>query len=448
MRRRSADGDFVSGGDEWLARRAVLGRIARTTLGVTVLDAIGVTMTGSGVTGVGGRTVGLAEAAAPAGRGANLIFLMMRGAMSHLDTFDPKPGREEQGETGTIKTRTPGVLFGEHLPRLAEQSDRLAIIRSLTTETGDHQQGQYLMRTGYPVLNSIRHPSIGSWALHVLGKPSRELPGFVLVGNGNEHPGAGFLDPAMTPVPVADPELGLENTMRPAYLSETNFKRRLALADRIDAGFRKAYAGPQVQAYDQMYKDAVRLLGSVDLEAFDIGKESEKTRERYGSSPFGQGCLLARRLVEAGVRCVEVEYGTWDMHREIFEELPETVGHLDTGMAALLSDLEERGLLASTVVVLATEFGRSPRINENVGRDHHPAVFSCVLAGAGVQGGAVHGASDERGHSPDKDAVDVPDFLTTVAAACGLPYDKEFTAPNGRPFTIGASGTPIKAVLT
>jgi len=419
--------------DERLARRAVFGRIARTTLGVTLLDAIGGNLT--------------AVAAASGKAGMNLIILSMRGAMSHLDTFDPKPGREEQGETKPIQTKTPGVLFGEHLPKLAQQSERLAVIRSMTTETGDHQQGQYVMRTAYPVLGSIRHPSLGSWALHVQGKASRDLPGFVLVGNGNEHPGAGFLDPSVTPVPVADPALGLENTVRPAYLTEKNFNRRLALADRIDADFRRRFAGPQVEAYDQMYKDAVRLLGSVDLEAFDIAKESEQTRERYGTSPFGQGCLLARRLVEAGVRCVEVEYGKWDMHREIFEELPESAGNLDAGMSALVTDLEERGLLSSTLVVLATEFGRTPRINENAGRDHHPAVFSCVLAGAGVKGGAVHGASDERGFKPDKDAVSVPDFLTTVAAACGLPYDKEFMAPNGRPFKIGGGGKPIKAVL-
>jgi len=420
--------------NERLGRRAMLGRIARASLGVTVLD---------GLTGA----LQAAERSAPAKGGVNVIYLMMRGAMSHLDTFDPKPGREEQGETKAIQTKTPGVLFGEHLPKLAGLSERLAVIRSMTTETGAHEQGTYVMRTSYPQLNSIRHPSFGSWALHVQGKPSRDLPGYVLVGNGNEHPGCGFLDPAVTPVPVADPDRGLENTVRPRYLSEKNFERRLALADRIDRDFRRTYEGPQIEAYDQMYKDAVRLLGSVDLEAFDISKESEKTRERYGSTQLGQGCLLARRLIEAGVRCVEVEYGGWDMHREIFEELPEKLGPLDHALAALLEDLADRGLLSSTLVVLATEFGRSPRINENAGRDHHPAVFSCVLAGAGVKGGVVHGASDERGHSPEKDAVTVADFNTTIAAACGLPYDKEFVAPNGRPFKIGGGGKPITAVL-
>jgi len=417
--------------DGSLARRAFLGQAARAAFGITLLD------------GLAGRRA----TAAPAAGGTNVIYLMMRGAMSHIDTFDPKPGREEQGETKAIATKLPGVMFGEHLPLLAGLADRLAVIRSLTTETGAHEQGTYLMRTSYAQLNSIRHPAFGSWALHVLGKRSRDLPGYVLVGNGNEHPGCGFLDPAVTPVPLADPERGLENIARPAYLSQANFERRLSLAERIDGDFKRHYAGRQIEAYDQMYADAVRLMGSGDLAAFDISREDAATRERYGRSRLGQGCLLARRLVESGVRCVEVEMGGWDMHRDLWEELPEKVGELDTAMAALIEDLAARGLLGSTLVVLATEFGRTPKVNENAGRDHHPAVFSCVLAGAGVKPGVVHGASDAAGRLPDRDAVSVADFNATIAAACGMPWEKEFFAPNGRPFKIGNDGTPVAAVL-
>ncbi len=419
--------------DDRLARRSFLGNAARAAFGLTLLES------------VAGRSSAAADAAAG---GVNVITLMMRGAMSHIDTFDPKPGREEQGETASIATKLPGVRFGEHLPRLAGLADRLTIIRSLTTETGAHEQGTYLMRTSYPQLNSIRHPSFGSWAVHVLGKRSRDLPGYVLVGNGNEHPGCGFLDPAVTPVPLADPARGLENIARPAYLTQNNFERRLALADRIDRDFKQQHAGRQIEAYDRMYADAVRLMGSGDLAAFDIAREDEKTRERYGRSRLGQGCLLARRLVESGVRCVEVEMGGWDMHRELWEELPGKVGELDAALATLLEDLEARGLLGSTLVVLATEFGRSPKINENAGRDHHPAVFSAVLAGAGVKPGVVHGASDAGGRVPDRDAVSVADFNATIAAACGLPWEKEFVAPNGRPFKIGNDGKPIAAVLS
>jgi hypothetical protein len=421
--------------DNPISRRLMIGRMARAALGVTVVDALA-------------DPLASAQAAtAPKTGDVSVIFLMMRGAMSHLDTFDPKPGREEQGETKAIQTKTPGVLFGEHLPKLAGMADRLAVLRGMTTETGAHEQGTYLMRTSYTQLNSIVHPSMGSWTLHVKGKQSRDLPGYVLVGNGNEHPGAGFLDASLTPVPIADPKLGLENTRLPAYLSERQFQRRLSLADRIDRDFRQRYAGPQIAAYDQMYKDATRLLGSVDLQAFDISKEPEAVRGRYGDTTFGQGCLLARRLVESGVRCVEVEFNKWDMHQDIFEDLPEHVGTLDTAMAALLDDLAASGLLANTLVVLATEFGRTPKINQNAGRDHHPAVFSCVLAGAGIQGGVVHGSSDERGFHPDDDAVTVADFNTTIAVAAGLPHEQEFSAPNGRPFKIGGGGTPIRKVL-
>ncbi len=416
-----------------LSRREVFGRVARATLGVGLVPAISRQLEAA----VDGKKP----------HAKNIIYLMMQGAMSHLDTFDPKPGRDEQGETKTIPTKTPGIVFGQSLEKLAGLSDRLAVVRSLTTETGAHEQGQYLMRTSYPMINSIRHPAFGSWAVHAMGKISKDLPSYVLVGNGNDHPGAGFLDPSLTPVPVADPTKGLENTVRPRYLSEKNFDRRLALADRIDRDFKQRYAGQQLDAYNQLYKDAVRLMGSVDLQAFDIAKEKPEVRDRYGDSKIGLGCLLARRLVESGVRCVEVEFGSWDMHRDVFDEMDEKGPQLDRAMAALLEDLEQRGLLASTLVVLATEFGRTPRINENAGRDHHPGVFSCVLAGAGVQGGAVYGQSDERGFRPDKDPVSVADFNTTIAAACGLPYEKEFHAPNGRPFKIGGGGKPISAVL-
>ena len=427
--------------DRPLARREALSGIARAALGVSVGSWLGGSFPGN--------IVAAEELASgkKQDRSKNIITLFMRGAMSHIDTFDPKPGRPEQGETGVIQTATPGLLFGEHLPQLAKQTGRLAVIRSLATETGAHEQGTYLMRTSYPQINSIRHPAFGAWALQVLGRRSRDLPGYVLVGDGNDHPGCGFLDPSLSPVPVADPELGLENTQRPEYLTAKNFDRRLALAARIDRDFQARYRGPQLEAYNQMYTDAVRLLGSSELEAFDISKESEEARRRYGSSALGQGCLLARRLVESGVRVVEVEMGGWDMHRELWDELPKQVGALDQALAGLLDDLADRGLLDSTLVVLATEFGRSPEINANAGRDHHPAVFSCLLAGAGIRGGVVHGASDERGRSPESDGVSVADFNTTVAAAAGLPYTREFMAPNGRPFKIGGGGQPIAAVL-
>jgi hypothetical protein len=386
-------------------------------------------------------------AQAASSQGKQVILLSMRGAMSHLDTFDPKPGREVQGETGIIKTKTPGVLFGQSLAKLANLSDELAVIRSMSTETGDHEQGTYFIRTAYKKINSIQHPALGAWVLHATGKLAKDLPGSVLIGNGNEHPNAGFLDSSLIPVPVADPAKGLENIHSPGYLSETNFRRRLTLASKIDADFREKFQGTEIEAYNEMYREAVRLMGSSELIAFDISKEADKIRSAYGVNRLGQGCLLARRLIQAGVRFVEVEFGSWDMHQQIFNEIPERAGQLDQAMSQLLVELKELGLLKSTLIVLQTEFGRTPKINENAGRDHHPGVFSCVLAGAGIRGGQVYGSSDEDGRGVNEDGVSVADFNTTVAKALGIDTDREYFSPNGRPFKIGGGGTAIAKLL-
>lgn len=420
--------------DASMARREWMGRMSAGLLGVTVIPGFA-------------ESLLAANQSKAAGKAKHIIFLTMQGAMSHLDTFDPKPGREVQGNTKAIATKTPGVQFGESLAQLADLSEDLAVIRSVNTETGAHEQGMYLMRTSYKEINSIRHPALGAWALHAMGKISKDLPGNVLIGNANDHPGNGFLDPSVTPVPIADPAKGLENIKSPSYLSEANFKRRLILAGRIDDDFRSKFAGTEVDTYTQMYREAVRLMGSKELKAFNIAEEPEKVREAYGTTRFGQACLLARRLVEGGVRFVEVELGGWDMHQQIFNDLPNKAKELDKGLSNLLKDLKASGLLQSTMVVLATEFGRTPTINENAGRDHHPAVFSCVLAGAGIRGGQVYGASDQDARTVASDGVSIADFNTTIAQAAGIPTDREFHAPNGRPFKIGGGGEAIKKLL-
>ncbi len=414
-------------------RREALARLARTTLGVTL----------------GGRLAAAGQARAADGPKASaVITLWMLGGLSHIDTFDPKPGREEQGPTETIRTNVPGIVFGAGLRRLAAMADRLTILRALTTQTGAHEQGQYLMRTGYEPTSLVRHPSMGSWMLHATGHTG-DLPGFALVGDPNHHPGCGFLDTRLSPLAVSDPDKGLQIARRPAGLPAPVLDRRLAIAQRIDRSFHARYPDAGVAAYDEMYAEAVKLLGSDDLGAFDIALEPEAVRKRYGETRFGKGCLLARRLVEAGLCAVDVDSNLWDMHFDMFQEkvFPAAIDAVDRGLSALLDDLAERGLLERTLVVLATEFGRSPRINSSGGRDHHPAVFSGLLAGAGVKGGMTHGASDERGFRPDADAITIADFNATVAAAAGLPYAKDFFAPNGRPFKIGGGGSPVREVL-
>ena len=221
----------------------------------------------------------------------------------------------------------------------------------------------------------------------------------------------------------------------------------MALSRQFDSGFRQRYNDANVESYVEFYRDAVRLLKSSKLEAFDIRGEPDKVKELYGAHAFGQGCMLARRLVQAGVRFVEVEMGGWDNHRDIFETLPNKAAQLDQGMSTLIYDLEARGMLSKTLIVLATEFGRTPKINQNVGRDHHPGVFSCVLAGGGVRPGQVYGASDAKGAGVQDDPVSVADFNATIAEALGLPRKQELTSPSGRPFKVAHDGEPIEALF-
>ncbi|MBC7967883.1 MAG: DUF1501 domain-containing protein [Fuerstia sp.] len=420
-------------------RRDVLTSIARTALGVSIVPFANEMM----------NSVALAGQAAAAGKAQHVIYLFMNGAMSHIDTFDPKPGTDAGGETTAISTSVPGVSIGNHLPLLAKQMNRLAVIRSMTTETGAHEQGVYLMRTSFKMIGTIRHPFLGSWLTHVAGKVNKDLPGCVVVGAANRHPGQGYLSAETAPAPVGDPKVGLQNTQSPKYLKEDDFKTRQRLIAKFDSAFKAKYESTEVEAYVDYYREAVRLLKSPDLVAFDISKEDEKVRTAYGEHRIGQGCLLARRLVEKKVRFIEVEFGTWDNHNDIYSptNLIEKTAQLDQAVTALLDDLQAKGLLSTTLVVLATEFGRTPTINQNAGRDHHPGAFSCLLAGAGIKGGQIIGRTDSTGRSVEDGHCLPQDLNATIATVCGLPLDKEFKSSSGRPFHIADQGKPVTAAL-
>lgn len=420
-------------------RRDLLTSIARTALGVSIVPFANDMM----------NSVALAGQAAAAGKAQHVIYLFMNGAMSHIDTFDPKPGTDAGGETTAISTSVPGVSIGNHLPLLAKQMNRLAVIRSMTTETGAHEQGVYLMRTSFKMIGTIRHPFLGSWLTHVAGKVNKDLPGCVVIGAANRHPGQGYLSAETAPAPVGDAKVGLQNTQSPKYLKEDDFKTRQRLISKFDAAFKTKYASTEVEAYVDYYREAVRLLKSPDLVAFDISKEDEKIRTAYGEHRIGQGCLLARRLVEKKVRFIEVEFGTWDNHNDIYipTNLIEKTAQLDQAVTALLDDLQAKGLLSTTLVVLATEFGRTPTINQNAGRDHHPGAFSCLLAGAGIKGGQIIGRTDSTGRSVEDGHCLPQDLNATIATVCGLPLDKEFQSSSGRPFHIADQGKPVTAAI-
>jgi hypothetical protein len=395
-------------------------------------------------------TSGKPKSGPAGGTAKHVIFLYMNGAMSHLDTFDLKPGRETQGETKGISTSVAGMQFGETLPGLAKLARELAVIRSLHTETGDHEGGRYLLRTSYKEIASIRHPGMGAWALKVLGRQNRTLPDNVMIGGEARHPGAGFLEPAYTPVPIGDPNAGLQNTVTPKYLTDSSFEKRIELIDKFDAGFRKKYPQKQVEAYGEFYRQANQLVHSEELKAFDLNQEKAEVRDQYGRTQFGQGCLLARRLVEHNVRFIEIGLGGWDMHTDIYQadRLPRVAATLDQAASVLIADLKAKGLLEKTLVVLGTEFGRTPRMNQNGGRDHHPGAFSGFLAGGGIKGGRFHGKSDQDGFSAEEDDVSIGDFNATIARALGLPLSQEFFSKSGRPFKVAHDGKPVLALFS
>ncbi len=369
-----------------------------------------------------------------------VIYLYMGGGMTHLDTFDLKPGHENQGPTRAIPT-SADFRMSEYLPNLAQHGHQMAVINSLTSRTGAHEQGNYLMHTSYEQRGTIKHPALGAWLLTFQGKLNPTLPGNVVIGGGSRHPGEGFFAPSVAPLRIGAPQRGLQNAK--AKMPEADFEFRYGLSRALAHDFQERYNYRNVKAYGEMYEDAVRLMGSEDLKAFDLSEEPDSVRKQYGDDSFGMGCLLARRLVENDVRFVEVNLGGWDTHQSNFTRVPERCVTLDRAMAALLNDLEQSGLLADTLVVLTTEFGRTPRINQNLGRDHYPKAFSSVLAGGGIRGGTVYGLTDEGGENVVENPVSPQDLNATIGYALGLPLDHALYSPSKRPFTVAHRGLPI-----
>ncbi len=369
-----------------LDRRRFMSRAAKTFLGVSTLPAS--MLFGDSVLAAGKGASPLKQVATA----KRVIYVYLSGGMSHLDTLDPKPGREVMGPTKAISARGADFQLGEYLPRLARIGHKLAIVRSMTSTQGAHKQGKYMMHTSYEIRSSIRHPALGAWLMKFQPAADGEaLPGNVMIGNDSQHPGAGFFESKLQPLMINSPRDGLQNSSRLPRLTSETFTQGLNLATKLDAGFVAKYDQKNVRAYADMYDDAVKLMNSRDLAAFDISREPEGLRDRYGESNFGQGMLLARRLAQHGVRFIEVTSGGWDTHNANFVNLPDKAEELDQGLSSLLVDLERRGMLDDTLVVLATEFGRTPEINANEGRDHHPQAFSLALAGGGIAGGRVFG---------------------------------------------------------
>ena len=421
-----------------IERRTFMERCARYAFGLTILSAFN------------RNTLAATDAAAAAtpisrtpafGKAKRVIFIELQGGLSHIDSFDPKTG-DIKGPGNPIPTNA-GYQVTQYLPEIAKIANKITVIRSMTAKVGVHANAQYLMRTGFEKRGTIVHPMLGAWAQHYLGKSHPTLPSTVCVNRPANH-GNGYFPAAFSPLPILDPDQGLANA-DPGISADIQTKR-LGLLAQLDSTFSTKSTDENVKAYSDFYDTTMALMKSTDLKAFDITAEPAAVRDSYGRTKFGQGCLLARRLVENGVRFVEVQSGGWDMHKQLADGMEERGGEFDRTFAALVSDLDSRGLLDSTLVAVTTEFGRKPSFDGG-GRGHHPLVFSTALAGGGVKRGYVHGKSDEKAYEPDDKPMTVGSFHATIAYAAGLPIEQEMITPSGRPMTVGNKGKPAMEIF-
>jgi hypothetical protein len=373
--------------------------------------------------------------------------------MAHQESFDPKPYSpiEFRGEMGVVKTKT-GDIFGESLQRLASISDKFAVIRSMTHGEAAHERGTHNMFTGYKPSPALSYPSFGSVISHEYG-PKNNLPPYVAIpGIANEYAGSGYLSSSYGPFSLgADPAnngFRVQDLNLPGGVDVERFSRRRSALEAVNAHFASRQSSDAVASMDTFYERAYSLISSEKArEAFNIDAEDNALRDKYGRNTAGQRLLLARRLVEAGVRFVSMTYGGWDMHAQITAGFRNQMPPLDQALATLFEDLESRGLLERTLVMVSSEFGRTPKINPDGGRDHWPKVFSVMLGGGGIKGGMVYGSSDPTATEPELDPVTPEDLAYTMYRQLGIVADKELMAPGDRPIEIVDNGRVIDKIL-
>jgi hypothetical protein len=408
--------------------------------------------------------------AAKASRRRHCILLWMGGGPSQMDTFDLKPGHANGGSFKEISTAAAGLRFSEHFSGLAKHGKEIAVVRGLSTKEGDHGRGTYLMRTGQRPQGPVQYPAIGASLGKELGLPSDSFPNYVSIApNQAINPaafGPGFLGPrygALTvasrggmPVASGDgyADLRVDDLQAPSHVDAAAVHDRLVLWNALQDDFLAQKGKPRAPlAQDTVYRRALEMMNSGAARAFDLSQEADSVRSAYGRGSFGQGCLMARRLVEQGVGCVEVSLGSigggpsWDTHTANFPTVKRLSEELDKGWSMLLTDLQQRGLLESTTILWLGEFGRTPKINQNAGRDHFPSAWSCVFAGGGIRGGGAHGKTGPDGTTIVSGKTDVGDVLATLCQAAGVPPTNENVTSSGRPIKI-AEGSPIKEILS
>jgi hypothetical protein len=432
-----------------ISRRDFLHLGVLTTFGLTVADLLRLQA----------RAADLPKARSA--QASSCILIWLDGGPSHLDTFDPKPGApsEIRSQFSAIKTTVTGLHICEHLPRTAETMRDIALVRSLTHELGNHDTGTRFLLTGHRPTPALEYPSLGSIIARQYGV-SGAMPAYVAipgdaVGGDSNAARAGYLPGAFSAFTVGSDRARVRDLQPPEGVSFARTDHRREMLRKMDAFSGHVEEGPVTQNRDAFYEQAYRLLASPEAKgAFDLSREKPATRERYGHSRVGAGCLLARRLIEAGSRFVTVVDTGWDTHQQIFKELPDSrfagsgkLPGLDRAYATLVTDLRERGLLDSTLVVLMGEFGRTPKLNALGGRDHWPRAGFVCLAGGGIKGGRVIGATNEFGEVPTERPVSPPDLVFTILRLLGVDPTQELITPSGRPVKILNEGSFISELV-
>lgn len=391
-------------------------------------------------------------------RKKSIIVLWLNGGPATIDMWDLKPGHENGGPYSEIETAAAGIRISEHLPNLAKQMQHLAVVRSIASREGDHSRAAYFATTGYIPQGAIQFPAFGSLVSKELGDEAADLPGYISISPRRTGSiGGGFLGPRYSPFIIGEQvgrgeaaaeSVTVRDLNRPQDVSEATYANRLRLLSEMESSFGAGKGQGVVDSFLAAVASAERLMRPEASGAFRIDEEDAKVRESYGRNNFGRGCLLARRLVERGVPFVSVGLDGWDTHQGNFDRVKALSGTLDVGFSALLTDLKQRGLLDSTLVMCLGEFGRTPRINGNSGRDHWPLTWSAVLGGGGLRGGQVIGKTSPDGMTVEDRPVRVPDLLATVCRAFGIDAKKQNVSNVSRPIRIAdPSATPIEELL-
>jgi hypothetical protein len=417
-------------GDGVVSRRGFLRTIGWGTAGLTSLGALQVSF----------PELLVLQAEEMRKRQVACILLWMAGGPSQLETFDPKPGTDHGGSTKAIETSVPGISIAQGWEHTARVMKEVALVRSMTNKEGNHQRASYQLHTGYVPTATLKHPHIGCSIAAELGDNKFDLPHIVSIGGPTV--GAGFLGAALEPFVVQSADRPPDNTQ--PRVAVDRFRRRLGLLNHLEtAGFGQAGGLDRVKDHRALYAQTARMVLSSHMKAFQLEAESPGVREAYGRNPFGQGCLLARRLVQAGVTFVEVRSNGWDTHQQNNEKVASLAQQVDPALAALIRDLKEHGMLGKTLVVWMGEFGRTPKINGNAGRDHYPQVFNVALSGGGIKGGQVIGASSPDGAAVKDRPVTVTDLMATLCHALKVDATKEVQSPIGRPIKVVDGGKVV-----